>query len=254
MRIVIVEDEFYAVERLKKIIDKLLPHSEIISSLDSVESAVKFFNTVDNYDLVFLDIQLSDGLSFSIFEHAEINSPIIFTTAFDEYAIQAFKVNSIDYLLKPIDEKELQNSLNKYDKLFKPAESDLSADFKAVIDAMKNRRKRYKERFLVSIGTVMRPVPVQNIAYFYSKNQLSYIMTAKGHSYMVDMTIADIESSVDPDKFFRINRQMIISFDCICRIEPYFSNRLVLKIQPEYTEDVIVSKRKVKAFKDWMRE
>ncbi len=253
MRIVIVEDEFYAVERLKKIIDKLLPHSEIISSPDSVESAVKFFNTVDDYDLVFLDIQLSDGLSFSIFEHAEIHSPIIFTTAFDEYAIQAFKVNSIDYLLKPIDEKEVQNSLKKYDKLFKPAESDLS-DFKAVIDAMKNGRKRYKERFLVSIGTVMRPVQVQNIAYFYSKNQLSYIMTAKGHGYMVDMTIADIESAVNPDKFFRINRQMIISFDCISRIEPYFSNRLVLKIQPEFTEDVIVSKRKVKTFKDWMRE
>lgn len=250
MKIVIVEDEFYAVKRLESLINQLVENPRIIEKIDSVEDAVTFFGNNTEFDLVFLDIQLSDGNSFQIFDQTDIKTPIIFTTAYDEYALDAFKVNSIDYLLKPINKKDLKKSLNKMNRLTKDKQA---SSIQNLMDMIAGKEKNYKERFLVKIGEIMKPVSISNIAYFFTENQLVYLVTKNKNEYRIEFTLTKISKKLNPKYFFRINRQMIVAYDSIKEIQPYFNNRLILELSPEFSEDVVVSKRKSSEFLEWIK-
>ena len=250
MKIVIVEDEFYAVKRLESLINQLVENPRIIEKIDSVEDAVTFFGNNTEFDLVFLDIQLSDGNSFQIFDQTDIKTPIIFTTAYDEYALDAFKVNSIDYLLKPINKKDLKKSLNKMNRLTKDKQA---SSIQNLMDMIAGKEKNYKERFLVKIGEIMKPVSISNIAYFFTENQLVYLVTKNKNEYRIEFTLTKISKKLNPKYFFRINRQMIVAYDYIKEIQPYFNNRLILELSPEFSEDVVVSKRKSSEFLEWIK-
>lgn len=245
MKVLIIEDEFFASDRLKKLLFKIDPSIEILGLIETVEKAIQWFEENEEPDLMFVDIQLSDGISLEIFEKIQVECAIVFTTAYDEYAIQAFKVNSIDYLLKPINQKDLKNSIEKYNRLKNKYAGESKKNIELLIE-------KFKIRFLVKTGVAMHSIDVSEIAYFYIKNQLCYLMTKNKERFALDYNLDEIEKLVNPDMFFRINRQMIISQKSIQKIHPFFSSRLLLDLEPEFTEDVIVSKRKVSLFKKWM--
>ncbi|MDP8269143.1 MAG: LytTR family DNA-binding domain-containing protein [Candidatus Tenebribacter davisii] len=248
MKIIIIEDEIPAAERLEKLIINLQPAAEILIVLDSVKRAVEWFGQNNEYDLVFMDIHLADGLSFNIFQKVKIEKPIIFTTAYDEYALEAFEVNSIDYLLKPISESRLQKSFAKVELLKGENDNKKMMD---ILNSLQNRQQHYKSRFLVKVGSVLHPISVDKISLFYIDNQLIKLQTLKGNNYVLDQSLDDIENGLNPEDFFRISRQMIVAAASIRKIESFFSSRLILTLDPEHS-DVIVSKRKVTAFKLWM--
>lgn len=248
MKIVIIEDEIPAAERLVKLITNLHPAAEIIVKLESIKKAVEWLSVNDKYDLVFMDIHLADGLSFNIFKQVKIDKPIIFTTAYDEYALEAFEVNSIDYLLKPISESRLQKSFAKVELL---KENDDNHKMLDILNSLQNRQQHFKSRFLVKVGAVLHPISVDKISLFYVENQLTRIRTLKGNNYVLDQSLDEIENSLNPVDFFKISRQMIVAASSIQKIESYFSGRLILTLDPEHP-DVIVSKRKAAAFKTWM--
>lgn len=247
MKIVIIEDEYPAQERLKKLISKIDSAHQILITIDSVQTAIDWFKNNDDFDLVFMDIQLADGLSLNIFDAVEIKKPIIFTTAFDEYALDAFEVNSIDYLLKPINESRLRKSFEKI-KLFSTNDNYKMLD---LISSLTTHKKNYKSRFLVKVGSVMHPISIDKIVLFFMENQLTKLKTSKGNIYTIDHSLDEIESSINPNDFFRISRQMIVSANAVRKIESYFSHRLILTLEPAH-KDVIVSKRKTSSFKDWI--
>ncbi|MEL6717095.1 MAG: LytTR family DNA-binding domain-containing protein [Bacteroidota bacterium] len=251
MKILIVEDEYHAVKRLKSLIKECRPKAEIVATVDSVEDGVEWLNQNPHPDLAFFDIQLADGLSFDIFRQTKLEIPIIFTTAFNEYAIQAFKVNSVDYLLKPVDEEELANAFQKFDRL-QPKTTAYDAD---TINALMQSilEKNYTERFLIKIGQQLMYLPTSDIAYFYSESSLSFIKTKSNQKHLVDYTLDQLESMLPPKKFFRINRKMIVSVSCIHRVAPYFNSRLVLQVLPKDSDlEFIVSRERSKKFKDWL--
>jgi len=248
MKIVIIEDEIPTADRLEKLVIKLHPEAEIMAKLDSIKKSVEWLSSNYDYDLVFMDIHLADGLSFNIFKELTIDKPIIFTTAYDEYALEAFEVNSIDYLLKPISESRLQKSFAKVELLKDKSDNHKMLD---ILNSLQNRQQHYKSRFLVKAGSVLQPISVDKIALIYVDNQLTKIKTQKGNSYIVDQTMDEIENALNPVEFFRISRQIIVKAGAINKIESYFSDRLILTMQPEHP-DVIVSKRKAAAFKLWM--
>lgn len=248
MKIVIIEDEIPAAERLEKLIINLQPAAEVLIVLDSVKRAVEWFSQNKVYDLVFMDIHLADGLSFNIFQKVKIVKPIIFTTAYDEYALEAFEVNSIDYLLKPISESRLQKSFAKVELLKGENDNKKMMD---ILNSLQDRQQHYKSRFLVKVGSVLHPISVDKISLFYIDNQLTKLLTVKGNSYILDQSLDEIEQTLNQEDFFRISRQMIVAASSIQKIESYFSGRLILSLEPEHP-DVIVSKRKVATFKQWM--
>jgi len=247
MKIVIIEDEIPAAERLEKLILKLQPEAEIIVVIDSIKKSVEWLAANSNYDLVFMDIHLADGLSFNIFNKIKIEKPIIFTTAYDEYALEAFEVNSIDYLLKPISESRLQKSFEKAELLRKNDNHKMIE----ILKSLQNKQQHYKSRFLVKVGSVLHPVSVNKISIFFIENQLTKLKTLKGNVYSLDQSLDEIEQALNPEGFFRISRQMIVAANAISKIEAYFSGRLILTLDPSHP-DVIVSKRKAAAFKLWM--
>jgi two-component system LytT family response regulator len=247
MRIVIIEDEFYASERLKKILKKIDVNNQVIAALNSVSACVKWFQNNSNYDIVFMDIQLSDGLSLEIFDQVKISKPIIFTTAYDEYALQAFKVNSIDYILKPVDKSMVEKALDKWKNL-------QNSSFALEIEKLQEyyNKQDYKDRFLVNTGATYLPIQTSKIAYFYINNQLVNIKTFDEERYILDVPLDSLEVEINPKHFFRINRQMLINFTAIVKIHTYFGNRLRLELKPSFSKDVIVSKRKTPEFKEWL--
>ncbi|MEM7163141.1 MAG: LytTR family DNA-binding domain-containing protein [Bacteroidota bacterium] len=249
MKVLIIEDEYHAAERLKKLLSAANPAIQILETIDSVEDAVSWFNSHPHPELVFMDIQLADGISFSIFEKCKIEAPVIFTTAFDEYALKAFKVNSIDYLMKPIDEDELTAALDKFQKI----KSD-QGSFKWLDEVIKNAgvKKYFKERFLIKKKDAYKVLMAENIAYFYSEDSLSFIIDHEGKNHIYDSTLNQIELELNPEKFFRINRKQIVHIDSIIGIHPYFNNRIKLDLHPSKNGDFIVSRDKVKAFKLWL--
>ncbi len=250
MKILIIEDEHHAAARLKSLIGKLVKQAEIVAVIDSVEDGIEWFQNKQAPDLVFMDIQLADGISFSIFQAVEINAPVIFTTAFDQYSLKAFKVNSIDYLLKPIDEAELKQALLKYQKL-----NEKRADkFDSLNLLLKNLdlEKNYKERFLIKNKDQYNFILSSEIAYFYSEDSLTFIVTKNGKSHIYDQALNKIESELNPKDFFRINRKQIVHLEAIQKIENYFNNRVSLELHPKPKEETIVSRDKVKPFKSWL--
>ncbi len=251
MNILIIEDEYPAAERLQRLLHELNEPIEVVNVLDSVEIALVWFAQNPAPDLILSDIQLSDGLSFEIYENTVVNAPIVFTTSYDEYAIKAFKVKSIDYLLKPVKIVELKQAIEKY-KQMKGA--FFHADrLEKLLDSLNHTGKQaFKKRFLVKKGEQILPISEDDIAYFRTEHEIVFLLTKEGKKYVVDYTLEQLEQVLDPAVFFRINRQYILHLSAISQIHTYFSNRFKLFVQPASDEDVIVSKSKAKLFKAWL--
>jgi DNA-binding LytR/AlgR family response regulator len=220
--------------------------------LQSVEESINYFSNNPHPDLIFLDIQLSDGLSFEIFDEIDIKSSIIFTTAFDEYALKAFKLNSIDYLLKPLDEEELEVAIQKY-KTLKPESKNIQLNFEDIKNLLVNPIEReYKKRFTTKIGQHIKMISVDEIECFYSENKGTYAHTTLGRDYLLDTTLEKLEQELSPKTFFRINRKFYINIQAIRDIISYTNSRLELKLNNYKTEQVIVARERVKDFKIWL--
>ncbi len=254
MTTIIIEDEKPAARLLQRKLEKLSLAVEVM--LHSVEEALEWFSNNEHPDLIFLDIQLSDGLSFEIFEKVEIKSAVIFTTAYDEYALRAFKLNSIDYLLKPIDEDDLEVAVAKFKSLLPKQEvavQNLAIDFEQIKKMLANPfEKNYKKRFTVKIGQHLKVIAIDEIECFFSENKGTYIHTCDNRNYLIDLTLENLEEELDPKDFFRISRKFIIPMKAIKEIVLYSNSRLKV-ILPTYKEDdVIVSREKVSDFKTWI--
>lgn len=250
MNIIIIEDEKPAARLLQRKVEKL--GFTINQMLHSVEESINWFRSNSHPDLIFLDIQLSDGLSFEIFEKIDIQSAVIFTTAYDEYALRAFKLNSIDYLLKPIDEEELEVALLKFKNQFQRntiATLDLEAIKRMLVNPVE---KEYKERFSVKVGNQIKVITIDEVECFYSENKGTYLHTLDNRDYLVDSSLEVVESELKPKDFFRINRKFIVPLKAIKEIQMHTNSRLKL-ILPTYKEDeVIVARERVNDFKDWI--
>ena len=247
MKILIIEDEKPAARLLKRRLEKF--GYQIHEMLHSVEESVAWLKTNPNPDLVFLDIQLSDGLSFEIFNQVDVSSAIIFTTAYDEYVLKAFKLNSVDYLLKPVDEEELKFALEKFEKQHQPKSS---FDLSEIKKLLTNQSESYKERFSVKIGTSIKIIESDNIECFFSENKASYIHTKENKNYLIDFSLDKVEEQMNPKKFFRINRSQIIQIDSIKEITIYSNSRLKIVLNTYNEQDMIVSREKVTDFKNWL--
>lgn len=251
MNILIVEDEPLAAAQLAMHLAALRPATNIVQVCDTIKSTVNWLENNPAPDLAFFDIQLGDGISFDIFEKVNLVQPIIFVTAFDQYAIQAFKVNSIDYLLKPIDRAELGKALDKFDLLSNPKTSGITPEILHQITTSL-KRKSYKERFLVKVGAHLRVVETQDILYFYSLQKGTYLKLADGKDYLLDLTLETVEELIDPERFFRINRKYLVSLKSINDVVAYSNSRLKLKVQHPLDDEFLVAREKVKEFKEWL--
>jgi two-component system LytT family response regulator len=259
MKVIIIEDEALAARQLKAMVQECDESIEILVLLDSVEASVAWLRSNASPDLLLMDIELVDGQSFEIFNQVEVKSPVIFTTAYNEYAIQAFRVNSIDYLLKPIDENALQRSLQKFRELKKlyGTTSNNSLNINAFINAIKQEKlpqTEYRERFLLKQGSRLVPISVEDIAYFYSQERLTFVKTWDERSYVVDYTLDELECILHPKHFFRANRQVILCVKAVDKVHLHFNSRLKLDLKPATTEEVFISRDKSGEFRLWMGE
>jgi len=250
MNVLIIEDEPAAAENLKYILKEIEPSITFETVIDTVVDAIDFFNSPHNIELAFFDIHLADGISFEIFEKAQVNSPIIFTTAYDEYAIKAFKVNSIDYLLKPIDEDELKNAINKY-KTSKQTTS-LPKQFQQVLQMLNIEKRTFKSTYLVQQRDTFIPLSVNEIAYFTIDTGIVKAISFDEKEYNISEKLEDIETQINPDEFFRVNRQFIVHRKAIKNLQLYFNGKLILNLEPKPTEQIVVSKAKAPQLKKWM--
>jgi len=252
MKVVIIEDEAFAALRLKKMIYAFNPNINILAELESVAESVKWFKSNPEPDLIFLDIHLEDDLSFAIFDQVNISSPVIFTTAFDEYAIKAFKLKSIDYLLKPIVHEELTAALKKYEQ-YSGLHSN-SVDLQSLYDLLTNKDNKYRERFSVSVGTKIKMFEVSEIAYFFALDKGIYLRTYQGKSFNVDFTLDKLEELLNPKMFFRINRKYLVNIGSISNMVTYSRSRIKLELKPkaDIELDAIVSIDRSAEFKKWI--
>lgn len=250
MNIIIIEDEKPSARRLQRMLSTLDIEAEVM--LHSVEESIEWFQNHRHPDLIFLDIQLSDGLSFEIFEAIDIKSSIIFTTAYDEYALQAFKLNSIDYLLKPIDEADLKNAVEKYRERI-PQKQLVSLDFDEIKKLLVNPIEReYKKRFSVKVGQHIKLVNIEDVECFYSENKGTYAFTKEGRNHLLDVTLDEMGEELSPKKFFRVSRKFYVNIDAIKDIVSYTNSRLQIKLQRFDEQEIIVARERVKDFKDWL--
>ncbi len=249
IKALIIEDEEPAAQRLEKLLREVDPEVEILSVIDSVESAVRWLETNHQPDLLLLDIQLADGLSFDIFKKVSLDSYVIFATAYDEYAIRAFELNSIDYLLKPIDKEKLAASLQKYRRL---SDSAPQFDINELMSAIENRKSSYKKRFLINIGSRIKSVETPSVAFFYSLEKSTFIGTRDGHNYPVEFSLERLEALLDPDAFFRINRRYIINYICIDKIHVLSQSRIKIETHPAAEDDLLVSTARAHRFRLWL--
>ncbi|MEX0360800.1 LytR/AlgR family response regulator transcription factor [Flagellimonas sp.] len=250
MNVIIIEDEKPAARRLSRLLSDLDVHVSMM--LHSVEESIEWFQNNPHPDLIFLDIQLSDGLSFEIFEIVEVKSAIIFTTAYDEYALQAFKLNSIDYLLKPIDDEELESAIKKYQN-FKPGNQKISVDFNDIKKLLVNPLEReYKKRFTVKVGQHLKIINADEVECFYSENKGTYAATSEGRNYLLDTTLENLEEELSPQMFFRVSRKFYVNVNHINDIISYTNSRLQIKLNRYNEQEIIVSRERVKDFKLWL--
>lgn len=254
MRILIIEDEDNVASRLCNLIKKIVPEANILDIIESVEDAINWFSCNPHPDLIFMDIQLSDGLSFSIFEKTEkIKCPIIFTTAFDEYAIKAFEVNSIDYLLKPIYEDKLKRSLEKYESLKKQwVTNDFQQQLSTALGSISNNPLNFKSRFLIHRPDSLIVVPITDVAWFMANEKEVMLVSTKNERYILGQPLDKVEKQLDPKLFFRINRQFIISIGSIEKISNYFNYKLKIYLKPPAEQEIVVGRKKVPIFKQWL--
>jgi len=257
MNILIVEDEELAIRKLKKTLAAVDEEAVVVGESDSIKGTVSWLEQHPAPDLILMDIELADGQSFEIFNHTKVNSPVIFITSYDEYALKAFKVNSIDYLLKPVQKEDLQHALEKFRQmknLYKP-ESDrpqLSVEDLVKELQQKLQAKEYRKRFLVKLGQKLVSVEVDDIAYFFSDGRLNFFKTFDNRKFVVDYTMDELCDMLRPDSFFRISRSFLVSVSSVTQIHDYFGNRLMLELKPEIDKEAIVSREKVTEFKTWL--
>ncbi|MGL1885405.1 MAG: LytTR family DNA-binding domain-containing protein [Reichenbachiella sp.] len=251
MKVLIIEDEAPAFRRLQKLLDELDPNIEIVEVLDGVEDTIDWLSNHEAPDLIFMDIQLSDGISFDIFDRVDIRKPVIFTTAFDEYMLKAFKVNSIDYLLKPINSQELQRSINKYNQLKNEFSDHGNVSIGEVVKQLQIGTKDYKSRFLVKMGEKMLSIETDNIACFQANDGLVHLVTQQGKKYVMDLTLDEISKQIDPHKYYRVNRQFILCYHCIEAVHKYGKSKLLIETTLSLEEQILVSDNKASAFKEW---
>lgn len=247
----IVEDEVAAASRLMKMIQEVNPHIQVLAVLDSVSASVRWLEQNPAPDLIFLDINLGDGLSFEIFEQTQISSPIIFTTAYDQYAIRAFKTNSIDYLLKPIKKEELRFSLNKFENLAK-TQSLSSEQIKKLIHDIRQPLPDYQKRFIVQFADKIKAIETQQIACFFSMERSTFFNTFEDQSFAIPYTLEKLETLLDPLQFFRINRKYIIRFEAISQMHLLSRSRIKLEVKTIKDDDCIVSSDRSSDFKNWL--
>ena len=254
MKVFIVEDEQLAVERLEKLLKEADPGIEIMGSGDSIRQSVKWLQENPVPDLILMDIELCDGQSFEIFNQAEIKSSVIFTTSYDEYALRAFKVNSIDYLLKPVKKEELISALNKYRHLKSQFTApQQNAIIENLVQELKQQQlKEYRSRFLIKAGQRLLSVEVNDIAYFYADDRITFFRTWDKAKYIVDYTIEELEQMLNPKDFYRVNRAFIIHPKSVSQIHTYFNGKLKLDLKPEPDKEVMISRERVQDFKNWM--
>ncbi len=262
MNVLIVEDEELAVRKLRKLVAEVDPGLAEQGVTRSIEDTVSWLQDNPAPDLIFMDIELADGQSFEIFDQVDVRSRVIFTTSYDEYALQAFKVNSIDYLLKPIQKEDLQRSLKKLRDLAPTTDLTASAPAVQSINIEKLLRelqagnnpagKEHRKRFLVKQGQKLLSVEVGDILYFYTDERFSFFRTRAGQKFLVDYTLDELADSLDPVQFFRVNRGLILTHGAVEQIQPYFGNRLALTLKPAFDKEALVSREKVSDFKNWM--
>jgi len=247
MKVLIIEDESRAANRLEKLLISIDATIEIVGVLETVREAIDFLPTAD-LNLIFSDIQLADGLSFEIYKQVKINCPIIFTTAYDQYAIEAFDTNGIDYLLKPIEQIRLEQSLNKYKQLNKPPANDLQD----LLKHFKDEKTNYKTRFMIRVGEKIKTISIEDINAFYSEQKGTYLLTNTGRNYVLDESLEQIANKLNPNSFFKISRKIIVNIHAIDEIIAHSNSRLKLKIPFLELDEVIVAREKVSDFKAWI--
>lgn len=251
LSILIFEDEHLTAERLVQLLDKLDLDLTVLGILSSVKQGVEWFKTQAVPDLILMDIHLSDGSCFELFDHVKIDVPIIFTTAYDEYAIKAFKVNSVDYILKPIDFKELDSAFEKFRKYRTETVPGQSQFFQSIYQQL-SREGKYKHRFLVKVGEQLKRIESKDIAYFQYEEGMVWANSKKNLKLPMDYSLDQLEKMLDPKFFFRINRKMIVGLESVEKIHTYFNSRLKLRLEPNSGEEVIVSRERVNDFKAWL--
>jgi DNA-binding LytR/AlgR family response regulator len=253
MNILIVEDEELAQKKLQKTLAAVDSSATVVGITDSIQSTVDWLRANNNADLILMDIELADGQSFEVFNQIDVKAPVIFTTSYDEYALKAFKVNSVDYLLKPVQTEDLQAALTKYKKL---SESNKKSDvnLESLVNQIKQQLqpKEYRKRFLVKHAQKLVSVDVDEIAYFYSDGRLNFFKTFDNKKFVVDYTMDELEEMLDPIAFFRISRSFFVAINAIEKIDDYFGNRLILQLNPAVDKEALVSREKVSDFKKWM--
>jgi two-component system, LytTR family, response regulator LytT len=250
MRILIVEDETLAAQRLRKLLVDIDPTVEVAAVVNSIVSTVDWLKGNDLPDLILMDVELADGQCFEIFKRIHITTPIIFTTSYDEYAIQAFKVNSVDYLLKPVGVDDLRASLYKYNT-FHGSPTAIPV-FEQLLQYFQKMKRTYRDRFLVKTGSRYISLEIDVIAYFYFEERLTFIKTWKGESFVIDFSLDELEQMLSPEHFFRVNRQYIIHHRAVVSIHDYFNSKLLLTLNPPAKQEVIISRERSSQFKSWM--
>lgn len=248
MNVLIIEDEYLTAERLEGLLRKYDPAIQVLAKLPSVAEAVEWFSTHPQPDLAFMDIHLEDGLAFSIFDQLALTVPVIFTTAYDEYMIKAFKVNSVDYLLKPIDPEELTAALDKFKTLRSP-----STDLKSILHLIqKPQESGLKSRFMISVGTRIKSVEIADVAYFFSEEKITFLVTRDGTRYPIEYSLDKLTQLTDPNQFFRLNRQFLVGFPAIDTIHTYSAGKLKVDLRPSARQEVFVSGDRITDFKNWL--
>lgn len=249
LKVLIVEDEELAAMRLKSLLEEVQLEMEVVARTESVVESVGWLNQ-NEVDLIFLDIHLSDGLSFQIFDQLSIKTPVIFTTAYDQYAIKAFQKNGIGYLLKPFEKKDLEEALDKFQLYFKSGQ----VDYQALATAIKGEAPSYQKRFLVYAGNKIQTIAASNVAYFMADQKVVFLYAASGKRFMVDFSLDKLESLLDPEHFFRINRQFILNIQSIRNMYAYSKGRVKIDLEPASPKEAIVSVERSPRFKSWLNQ
>jgi two-component system LytT family response regulator len=254
MKVLIIEDEIPALTRVKKMLLEVEPRTVIVGTADSIESAITLIRKHPQADVILMDIELADGQSFEIFSRIAVTSPVIFTTAYDEFALKAFKVNSIDYLLKPIDKDELQKAIAKL-KVLKRVQDvpDYKEQLQQILSNFNvTTQPQYKSRFLIKVGTKMLSVPADQIAYFHAADKLVYLYTMHGQKHIIDYTLDELMRVLHPNHFFQLNRQFVANVKSIHSVHSYFNGKLKVDLTPRFSEEVIISRERAAEFKMWL--
>ena len=250
MQVLIIEDEAPAANRLAALLQRISNEINVVQKLDSVEATVNYLQSASNLDLIFMDIQLADGLSFDIFQRTTVTTPVIFTTAFDQYTLKAFKVNSIDYLLKPIDEAELNCAVDKYRRFYYKKEDDFSEKIIKLMREMNTTA--YTERLLIKRGQQLSYLKIATTAYCYADGKLCYAVDFDSNKYLLETNLSQLEEQLHPAKFYRINRTLLVNIESIMKVHTWLGGRLKLELSLKAHAETVVSRERVSGFKNWL--